>query len=230
MTLGELFTLLGYVAGAFVFYLAARERRLATEGIRTVALWGVAGGIVGAKIAAWLSTPGADATALVAPGGRALLGGLLGGWLAVEIAKQRLGIRRSTGDLWALALPAGEAVGRLGCFCNGCCFGTKSEVAWAVYQHGAWRHPAQIYAALLAAAIFIALWPLRAKLPREGDLFRLYLLLFAAGRFVLEFFRERPALWAGLSLAQWVCLEIAVSVALWNWLARRKVEANKGVA
>ena len=230
MTTGEIFTALAYVGGAVVFFVAARQRRLATEGMKLVALWGVVGGVFGARIAAWLSTPGADAAALAAPGGRALIGGLLGGWLFVEIAKKRLGIRRSTGDLWALALPAGETIGRIGCYFNGCCYGTRCDAArvpWAIYQHGAWRHPAQLYASLIAATIFVVLWNLRAKMRREGDLFRLYLLLFAVGRFVLEFFRESSALVGPLSLAQLICLEIAASALIWNWISRRKNRATQ---
>ena len=149
------------------------------------------------------------------------MGGLIGGWLAVELCKKKLGIRRSTGDMWALALPAGEAVGRFGCYFNGCCFGTVCTAPWAIYQHGAWRHPAQLYAALIAALIFVVLLNLRPKLSHEGDLFRAWLLLFAVGRFILEFFRESPALFLRLSLAQWICIEILISAAFW-WLWTRR--------
>jgi phosphatidylglycerol:prolipoprotein diacylglycerol transferase len=121
-----------------------------------------------------------------------------------------------------VALPAGEAIGRFGCYFSGCCFGTRCEVPWAIYQHDAWRHPAQFYAAAIAAVIFVVLWNLRAKLPREGDLFRLYLLLFACGRFGLEFFRESPSLIGPLSLAQLICLEIAASALIWHAIVRRK--------
>jgi phosphatidylglycerol---prolipoprotein diacylglyceryl transferase len=216
MTLGAFFTALGYVTGILVFLLEARRRRLATEGMRRIALAGLCGGVLGAKLTEWglthWHTLAAHPGAMLDPrlGGRTIIGGLLAGWLAVEIAKWRLGIRRSTGDLFALALPAGEAIGRVGCYFNGCCYGIPSRVPWAVYQHGAWRHPAQLYAALIAAAIFGTLYTVRDRLPREGDLFRLYLVLYGTGRFGLEFLRERNLAFGGLSLAQWVCLEITV--------------------
>lgn len=225
MTTGELFTLLGFLTGALVFYFGARRKKLATEGMGYIALAGLCGGVVGARIGALLSTPGANFT-FVGANGKALIGGLIGGWIAVELCKKRLGITRSTGDLWALALPAGEAVGRFGCYFNGCCFGTICDLPWAIFQQGAWRHPAQIYAALISALIFMTLCLLRPKLSREGDLFRAWLLLFAVGRFVLEFFREKPALFLGLSLAQWICAEILVSAALW-WLWTRRAITNE---
>jgi phosphatidylglycerol:prolipoprotein diacylglycerol transferase len=218
MSLGSLLTVLAYATGAFVFFLAARGRGLVTEGMGRVALAGLCGGVVGAKLTEWVLVHGsvvaAHPGALLDPrlGGRTILGGVVVGWGAVEVAKRRLGIRRSTGDLFALALPAGEAVGRIGCFFNGCCYGVPSTVAWAVYQHGAWRHPTQLYASLFAAALFGVLLAMRGRMPREGDLFRLYLVLFGAGRFGLEFLRERTVAFGGLSLAQWVCLEMVVAM------------------
>jgi phosphatidylglycerol:prolipoprotein diacylglycerol transferase len=193
------------------------------------------GGVLGAKVTEWVLAGGAGLAAhplaVLDPrlGGRALIGGVIVGWGVVEVAKRRLGIRRSTGDLFALALPAGEAVGRVGCFFNGCCYGVPTALPWAVYQHGAWRHPAQLYAAALALTLFAALAAMRDRLPREGDLFRLYLALFGAGRFVLEFVRERTLSFGGLSLAQWICLELAVACGLALALSRRRaVSVPKG--
>ncbi len=214
--LGLFFTALGYATGVLVFYLEARRRGLATVGVRHIAVAGLAGGIAGAKltqwaIASWLVLAQRPEAILdPANGGRTIIGGIIGGWIAVEIAKRRLGIRRSTGDLFALALPAGEAVGRIGCFFNNCSIGTVSAVPWAVFQQGASRHPAQIYTSLVAAGVFLLVLRLRGALPREGDLFRLYLVLFGLTRFGLEFFRERTILYAGLSMAQWACLEMVV--------------------
>lgn len=216
MTAGSLITGFGYGVGAVVFLLAARRRRLATEGIGYVALAGLVGGVLGAKVTQWALVQwpafAAPPAALLIPwlGGRTMIGGVLTGWLAVEAAKWRLGIRRSTGDLFALALPAGEAVGRIGCFFNECCCGTGASVAWSVFQQGKWRHPAQLYAAAVALLIFGTLWTARDRMPREGDLFRLYLVLFGVGRFSVELVRERSAAFGGLSLAQWVSLELAL--------------------
>lgn len=228
MSLGELFTLGGFATGALILFFAARRQNLATPGMRIVALCGVLGGVIGARLCEWVlggtqvlaQHPGA----FLDPrnGGKSLVGGLFFGWLSVEIAKKKLGIRRSTGDLWALALPGGEAVGRIGCFFNGCCFGTPFSGWGAIHQHGEWRHPAQIYSALGAALIFAILWKLRDKLPREGDLFRCYLLLYGVSRFVIEFARQRPLAWKGLSLVQLICLETAVFAAVSLYLASRK--------
>jgi phosphatidylglycerol:prolipoprotein diacylglycerol transferase len=158
MTLGELLTLLSYLTGAAVFVWAARRRRLATEGMTILAAIGFVSGILGAKLTQTLAS-GLPLVAMANPGGRALLGGLVFGWLGVEIAKGRMGIRRSTGDLFALALPAGEAIGRLGCHFNGCCYGVPWNGPGAVWQHGTSRFPSQLVSAAVAAAMFgVLLW------------------------------------------------------------------------
>jgi phosphatidylglycerol:prolipoprotein diacylglycerol transferase len=222
MMTGSCFTLLGFVVGGLVWLAMARQRKLATEGMGWVLLAGLCGGVVGAKLTSWwllyrdalLTQP----WSILDPrtGGRALLGGVAGGWLAVEVVKWRLGIRRSTGDLFAVALPAGEAVGRIGCFVNGCCHGCATAVPWAVWQHGAWRHPVQLYSAIVAAVLALGLYMVRNRMAREGDLFWLYLGFYGVGRFMLELVRERNLVTGGLSLVQWVCLG-AIGMCLWRF-------------
>jgi len=225
MTLGFLFTLLGYATGAAVFWWRARERGLATEGMGIIAAAAFFGGIVGAKTSQWLvAAPGALATnplllADPSTGGRTLVGGILGGWLAVRYARRRLGVTRSTGDLFALALPAGEAIGRMGCFFNECCYGIPSSGLFICYQHGANRHPVQIDMAVSAALIFGFLLFKRDKVTREGELFNMYLLLFGVSRFALEFLRERTLVFGSLSLAQCISLGLAA------WGAHRLIIA-----
>ena len=227
MTLGEFFTFLGFLTGALVLYLWSRAQKLNTQGMKWVALAGIVGGVVGAKATQWILGDASGLTsAILDPrnGGKSLIGGLVCGWLAVEIAKRFLGIKRSTGDGWALALPAGEAIGRIGCYFNGCCYGTRCDASWAIYGHGAWRHPTQLYSSAAAALIFAIVWFSRGQLRREGDSFKLYLLLYGASRLIIEFARERSIVWNNLSLVQIICLETAIVAAIalaWNgWKTR----------
>lgn len=228
MKLGELFTALGYATGALVFWWAAREKRLATDGMGRIAIAGFTVGILGAKLTELLVSgwPVKVPWALAFDprvGGRALLGGVLFGWLGVEIAKRRMGIRRSTGDLFALALPAGEAVGRIGCYFNGCCYGEPTSVPWAIYQHDAYRHPTELYSAVAGLVIFALLAWARKRTAYEGQLFWIYLLLFGASRFVIEHFRWQSGYILGLSAMQWLCLELSVSAGMALIVKHRKM-------
>jgi phosphatidylglycerol:prolipoprotein diacylglycerol transferase len=96
--------------------------------------------------------------------------------------------------------------------------------AWTIHQQGVWRHPAQIYSALSAALLFLILFKVRDSLPQEGDLFRLYLLLYGLSRFVIEFFRERHYTLGQLSMVQLICLEAAIFAAFTLYLSHKKLQ------
>jgi len=233
MTPGSALTIGGYILGALVFWLRAREKRVATHGFALLALWALCGGVLCAKVAEWALVlgPGFWQRPLeffsLQSGGRTILGGVLGGWAGVEIGKKHLGIRRSTGDLFALAIPAGESLGRIGCHFNGCCYGKTCSLPFAIYQHGAWRHPTQIYASAASALIFILLWRARDKWPHEGDAWKAFLVLWGAARLVIEAFRAHDgaangAVGArGISGAQWMCLALMAAGCILLWRARR---------
>jgi phosphatidylglycerol:prolipoprotein diacylglycerol transferase len=199
-----------------VFLWAARRRGISSEGVWTVVAIGFVCAVLCAKLAqmiaeGWPTNVPLEAGIDPRVGGRSLLGGLVGGWLGVEIAKRYYGLKRSTGDMFALALPAGEAVGRIGCYLNGCCYGSEYRGIGAIWQHGAWRYPAQLYSSAVALSLFCLLLRLflRGGLP-EGRLFTLYLLGFGLTRFGLEFIRWRESVVFGLSPMQWFCMDLVL--------------------
>lgn len=196
MNLPVLFYSLGYLTGVAAFAWMARRRKMLTQGMFAV----MAAGLVGALISANLVQ--------LATGqpGKTVLGGAAGGYLAVFLYKRMLGITRPTGDLFAVAWCAGEAVGRWGCYFGGCCYGTVCRLPWAVWQHGAYRHPSQIYLSLACLAILAALLVFERSKPPENSLFFLQGMLYCGARFVIEFFREGPRGSLGLSLGQWACV------------------------
>src|SRR5579863_9638521 len=97
----------GYVVGVLAFFWLAQRRRLDTPGVMNLLGVGLIGGLVGANVAQWL---------VMGSAGKTVLGAIVGGYLAVFVAKRWMGLRRPTGDLFAIALCAGEAVGRWGCY------------------------------------------------------------------------------------------------------------------
>lgn len=195
-----------YAVAALVFWQIARRRGMATDGIARVMAAGLIGGLAGANLMQLLAT---------GLPGKTIEGGIIGGWLAVVWMKRRLGITRPTGDLFALAIPAGEAIGRIGCFVGGCCFGKATAFAIAVHDHGAWRHPAQLYLSLAAALSFaiLAVVERRRILPENG-LFYLGGILFCLDRFAIEFVRTSPSAALGLTLAQWAA---SIGAILFAW-------------
>jgi prolipoprotein diacylglyceryltransferase len=224
---------LAYAAGYAVFrWQRSRQGDVVAEPQRwTVLAAAAVGALVGSRLlglaeqwptveAAWRA--GHLLALLFSPGGKTIVGGLLGGWLGVEIAKRINGIRRRTGDLFALPLCVGIAVGRLGCFIAGLAddtYGKPTSLPWAVnLGDGIGRHPVQIYEILFLVLVGFVVSTQR-KLP-EGARFRIFLASYLAWRLAIDFLKPQPLI-HGLNLIQWSCIGGLVVLAF-DWMRRPK--------
>ena len=123
-------------------------------------------------------------------------------------------------DIFAIYIPIVQAIGRIGCFLNGCCYGSLTRVPWGITYLGGIRHPAQIYESILDITIFLVLYKIRNKkslkiLNRrirlfKGSKFLLYLILYSLVRFVVEFFRQEPKFIFGLTITQIITIFIII--------------------
>ena len=207
-----LFESLAYSAG-FVLYRWDRRRfgdLIAVSDRNSVIVAAILGAAVGSKLLAGLEEP---ATLMHAPwavlmGGKTMVGGLLGGTLAVEWVKRRAGIQVRTGDLFAVPMCVAIAIGRIGCFFSGMddhTFGTATRLPWGMdFGDGVGRHPTQIYEIVFLAVLAAALSWLRLRLRTNGELFRIFLVSYLGWRLAVDFLKPEPA-WAGLSAIQWAC-------------------------
>lgn len=161
---------------------------------------GLVGAFLGAKLV-WLLVDGwrfrgtPDMWLHLATG-KTILGGLLGGYPAVEIAKKLVGYRGITGDWFALIVPAGIILGRFGCWLHGCCQGAVCEGAWFTVTDSAgtsrWPSvPVEIVFNLAIAALFL-FWRRSGALP--GQHFHIYLMAYGVFRFLHEFLRDERRL------------------------------------
>lgn len=209
------FEALAYALG-FQTFLALR--RNVGDPVRdqrpVLVLAAIGGALVGAKVVAWLSDPPAlwaGRTDLVTwVEGKSIVGGLLGGLVAVELAKKAMRIQASTGDLYAIPLTLGIAIGRLGCFLTGLddrTYGVGTSLPWGVdFGDGVTRHPTQMYEiGFLLLVLLPALLRLRSRPHAPGDEFRVFMVAYLAWRLVVGFIQPGWTL-LGLSSIQWVCL------------------------
>lgn len=82
----------------------------------------------------------------------------------------------------------GHAIGRVGCFLTGCCYGNVCDLPWKVFMNGEYRHPVQLYEAIALTFLgILSLYWIKGK--RNLFVFTNYLLCYSLIRFVLEFFR-----------------------------------------
>jgi prolipoprotein diacylglyceryltransferase len=90
-------------------------------------------------------------------GGKTIVGALVFGLISVELIKRYIGLRESTGDLYAIPLALGIAIGRIGCFLTGLSddtYGTPTSLPWAVdFGDGVPRHPTQLYEIIFLLAL-----------------------------------------------------------------------------
>lgn len=155
-------------------------------------------------------------------GSRALYGALLGGVGAgIAYAVGRRLVLGLVGDTFAPSMALGIAVGRVGCFLEGCCAGTPSGLPWAVEG----RHPAQLYESLGAFALAGLVVAARRRREVPGEAFLAFGVGYGVLRFGLEFLRANHApLALGLTGHQWfAAASAAACVAL--WVARRRLYA-----
>lgn len=90
-------------------------------------------------------------------------------------------------------LSLGYSIGRIACLLSGCCYGAETNVSWAIFMHGAFRHPTQLYAVLIEAFIFLFLILVEKKRGFKAYLaLPVWLVLHSLGRMVMEFYRSDP--------------------------------------
>ena len=211
------FETLGYGVGLYGCYRGrTRLRDVIPAGARwTLVAAALAGGFVGSRLLAVFEEPlrvinrWSDPQILLS--GKTIVGGLVGGLVAVELAKRLLRIRVPTGDLFTIPLIAGIAVGRVGCFLSGLddqSYGVATGVPWGVdFGDGISRHPTQLYEAAFLAALASALVFLSDRLTVVGDRFKLFLLGYLFFRLLVDFIKPGVRV-GGLSTIQWVCLAV----------------------
>lgn len=237
------FTALGYAAG--LLYLGSQRTRmdLSREGLWNFFLCLVVGALIGGKLG-WLLFyfPGPVSEwpgALVR-----LTGGLSfyqGFWTSVLFGLAyclRTGKDFSrVADFVGVAAPLGHAIGRVGCFLNGCCYGRPTDLPWGLVftdplsrvpsaLRGIPLHPTQLYEALGEGALALFLHvvlvrrTLRGRL-RSGTVFWGYVLGYGVLRLGLDAFRAVPPGWLSwhLTTAQWFA--VLSSVTALGFLARR---------
>ena len=208
---------LAYFLG-FRLYLYLKKRspgpKLSYEQNAWIFVGCLFGALAGAKLLAWSEAPAFYWAMRNDPhfwfGGKTIVGGLLGGWIGVEIAKKSLGLASSTGDLCVYPLILGMCIGRVGCFLTGLSdntCGVPTRLPWGVdYGDGIPRHPAQVYEILFLLALGGVLWIKRASLTVPGLKFRWFLAGYLSFRFYIDFFKPHWTLFGGLSGIQWGCL------------------------
>jgi phosphatidylglycerol:prolipoprotein diacylglycerol transferase len=239
-TYGLLVALAFLVALWMTARLSARAG-LDREAVLNLGIYTAIAGLVGAKLLMivldldyYAANPREIFSLATLQAGGIFYGGLILALLTAFWYMRRKGLPRlASADTFAPGLALGHAIGRIGCFAAGCCWGIRCDRSWAVtftdpaanrivgVPLGVPLHPTQLYEAGAEALIFAVLYWRFFRPHRPGAIIGLYLLLYSTARFLVEFVRAHDAAnpyYGPLVAEQWIALGLA---ALGAWLILR---------
>lgn len=137
-------------------------------------------------------------------------------------------------DLFIPYAALGQAIGRIGCFLNGCCYGKPTILPWgrvfplicpAGYHYGALKlHPTQLYSSLFLFLLFLSLRKVEANKRFKGEAFLLYLIFYTGFRFFMDFLRgdSSESIFYNLNLFQIICIAIVGTSSVIFFLKAKK--------
>ena len=237
----------GVLLGLWYARRQAPRAGLGRDTIWNLGIYMVVAALVAAKV--WLvlsdweyymANPGAILSAATLQSGGTFYGGMFGGALAIVVYAYFYDLPvLAVSDTFAAAIPLGHAIGRLGCFAAGCCYGKPTTLPWGVTftsevaerlagtPLGVPLHPTQLYEAAAEFLNFLLLVWLGARQRFTGQMIGAYFVLYGIERGTIELFRGDPGrtlLFHGeLSLMQVVSLGLVLTGALLWWRGLRRM-------
>ena len=222
----------GILLASTLLVREARKRGLDTRPLEKLATWAVVGGIVGAHLVHLLLyhpeelRENGPLQLFKVWDGLSSTGGVVGGIVACVLFLHRRGIRFATyADEFALAVPPGWAVARLGCFSVHDHPGTLTSFFLAVVFPGGARHDLGLYDALVLTGIAAVIYTLDRRGALRGRLLAVVAVLYGAARFALDSLRARDlpysdARYLGLTPAQYAAIAL-LAWGAWILLGRQ---------
>lgn len=209
----------GILTAFWMSMYRAKKQGLDEDALFNMGIVGIIGGLVGAKLLYYITELPAiakDPSVLWRLSeGFVVYGGLIGGFLTPLVYA---GIKKYPFwrylDIAVAGVAAAQGFGRIGCFLAGCCYGRQTDACWGVVfpegglaPSGVALIPTQLISGagdfLIAAVLILA----GRKLKKEGEVSGLYLILYSAGRFAVEFLRDDPRGTVGfLSTSQFIAV------------------------
>lgn len=204
---------LAFFACTYLAALQAKKEQMDGEQIFNLCFYAFIFGIIGSRVLYvlinarfYLHNP--LEMIMLQHGGMAWFGGLIfgAGSAILFIQRHKMDLLRSL-DLLAPFIALGQAIGRIGCLLNGCCFGRESKF-WLYFKvFDQILIPTQLYSSLLLLLIFIILRLRQDSKHLPGEILCGYLFLYSLKRFFIEFLRnDSPRIIYGLTLFQLLCL------------------------
>lgn len=245
------FLALAFLSAIMVTVRLGSRDGLSRERLYDLCLWMLLASLIGSKALMLFTEPEyrGNPLALLSldflRSGGVFYGGLIGAVVVGYLLMRRYKLPWwKTADACAPGIALGNVLGRLGCFSAGCCWGKPTTEPWGVkftelaheitgVPSGAPLHPTQLYESFSMLIVFFFLLWLHGRRRFSGQVILAYALLYAAIRFVIEFFRDDPrgdilglTTLTGLSTSQMIGIVVGVLALILMIRRWRNAEAN----
>lgn len=206
-----------WIGGAYYYRIRKQQKDIFSEDQRLILLLSAAiGALLGSRLLAAIEHYHIlinNFSWLFLTQSKTIVGGLIGGWLGIEIAKKILNIKKSSGDLFTFPLILGIIIGRIGCALTGVFDGTAGSASilpWAFDQgDGIARHPTALYEILFLGFLWSVLYYVKKNYTlKSGDLFKFFMVGYFSWRLLVEFIKPVSPLAFGLSAIQIACVVV----------------------
>lgn len=202
---------------AFRYYVLLRrksEDSIDSKNRLSIILGAAIGALIGSRLIGYLENPLVEFTLpnlIQLVNSKTIMGGLFGGLLGVELAKKIIGEKASSGDLFVFPIIAGIFIGRIGCFLSGIKEFTYGRATTSIFGmdlgDGLLRHPTSLYELVFLIGLFLFLKRIKSYPSlANGDLFKLFMLIYFGFRFCIEFLKPNVFYTFGLSTIQLLCI------------------------
>lgn len=179
-----------------------------------ILLGAMLGALIGSRVIAMLETPAEilHQTWLSFYQNKTVAGGFLGGLFGVEIIKKIIGEKTASGDIYVIPIIVALFIGRIGCFSMGVAentYGIETDSIFGMnLGDGKLRHPVALYEMVYMVLLFGLFQKIKHVQLRNGDWFKLFMVLYFLYRFLVEFLKPYHPLFLGMSAIQWSALFI----------------------
>ena len=226
---------IAFIMSVLLVFVRARQNGLKEEIIISMSFYVIVAAIIGARflyvilnLKKFLNTP--FEILMIHHGGLVFYGGLLGGVLgSIFYTRQKKLPVAQIFDIIAPYLALGQAIARIGCLLNGCCYGRPISVGTScpgfIFPSDSIAgiqfpeqvlHPTQLYSSIANIGIFLLLLRWSGFKKKNGEIFAGYLLLYSVKRFFIEFLRgDSSVLFFSLTLFQLISICLGIVALVW---------------
>ncbi|MGB9612828.1 MAG: prolipoprotein diacylglyceryl transferase [Candidatus Margulisiibacteriota bacterium] len=224
------FYALAFLIGILTSLYFARKENIKSEVILDLSFYVIISAIIGARLFYILGQwsyyqKNIIEIFMLQRGGLVFLGGFLVAFFAILLYCRVKKINTlKLLDTISPGVILGYAIGRIGCFLNGCCFGLPTKLPWGmIFPPNSLAgfqfpnqplHPTQLYASFSMFFAFLILVVLYLAKKFDGQIFLWGIILYSLYRFLVEFLRYSPIHWLGLTPSQWLVAVFFVAAGL----------------